>query len=118
LAKASHHSGAYYLAGYSVELALKAFVARQFRSEIIPDWPFFKDARTHRLDQLIKLAGLHADLISALSRDARFDAHWQVVESWRTDSRYDMISAAETARLIEALEDGHHGAMRWIRTHW
>jgi HEPN domain-containing protein len=117
LIKAGHHGGAYYLAGHSVELALKARIAQQFKSESIPDWPFFKDTKTHRLDVLIEIAGLQAELATARSNDPSFDEHWHAVENWRTDCRYDKTSAALSDQLIPALEDQHHGALRWIRTH-
>lgn len=40
LFEAGHYAGAYYLAGYVVELSLKACIAKQFKAEVIPDWKF------------------------------------------------------------------------------
>jgi HEPN domain-containing protein len=118
LLDAGHHSGAYYLAGYAVELALKACIAKQFKSEAIPDWPFFRDTKIHKLLDLVGLAGLQSELRDARSRNERFDFYWEAVTTWKTDSRYEETSAALASQLMEALEDPDHGVMRWIRTHW
>lgn len=40
-------SGAYYIAGYAVELALKAVISRAFLSEAIPPYKFVQDIRSH-----------------------------------------------------------------------
>lgn len=118
LLDAGHHSGAYYLAGYAVELALKACIANQFKAEAIPDWPYFRDARTHKLLDLVGLAGLQTELREVRSKDAEFDLNWEAVSNWKTDSRYEETSAALVEQFMEALENPDHGVMRWIRTRW
>ena len=47
LLKAGHPSGAYYLAGYAVECALKAKIAMQFRANEIPDRSLVNKAYDH-----------------------------------------------------------------------
>ena len=46
-------SGAYYLAGYAVELAIKACIAKHIRSGFIPDRNFINRIYQHRIEDLI-----------------------------------------------------------------
>jgi HEPN domain-containing protein len=64
-----HWSGAYYLAGYAVECALKACIAKLMKSEEFPDRTFAEKCWTHNLPQLLGLAGLKADLDAAMQAD-------------------------------------------------
>ena len=52
------YSNAYYLAGYSIELGLKACIARQISAETIPDKALIKRILDHQFGTLIGLAGL------------------------------------------------------------
>jgi len=56
LLSADHYPGAYYLAGYSVECALKACVAKQVKRFDFPDKKLANAAFTHDLEQLVKVA--------------------------------------------------------------
>jgi hypothetical protein len=51
-------SGAYYLAGYAIECALKARIAAEFRANEIPDKARVNSIYTHNLGILLGLAGL------------------------------------------------------------
>ncbi|MGD9838066.1 MAG: hypothetical protein AB7F72_05030 [Afipia sp.] len=57
-------SGAYYLAGYAVECALKARIASDFRANEIPDLKRVQKIYSHDLTSLLSLAGL-TDLLEA-----------------------------------------------------
>ena len=61
LARSGHPSGAYYLAGYAIECALKAHIAAQFKENQIPNKKFVDKIYTHNLRDLIKLAGLETN---------------------------------------------------------
>ena len=61
LLKAGHFSGAYYLAGYSVECALKACIAKQTARYDFPDKSKANDSFVHDLK---KLAGVEFDIRS------------------------------------------------------
>ncbi len=52
------YSSAYYLAGYAVEIGLKACVAAQLSAETIPDKAVIRDIFKHDFKTLIGLAGL------------------------------------------------------------
>ena len=62
---------AYYVAGYAVECALKACIAKLMKSEEFPDKTFAEKCWTHNLAQLLALAGLKADLDAAMQADAQ-----------------------------------------------
>ncbi len=69
--------GAYYLAGYSVECALKACIAKRTQAEDFPLSP--EEARNvyvHDLQRLIKAAKLEADLASEQIKSADFSRYW------------------------------------------
>ena len=57
LLDASHRSDAYYLAGYGVECALKACIAKRMKSEEFPDKTFAEKCWTHNLSQLVAPCG-------------------------------------------------------------
>jgi len=59
--------GSYYLIGYAVECALKAYVAKQVRRYDFPDKKLANEAFTHDLEKLVRVAGL----IPILERDMR-----------------------------------------------
>ncbi len=64
-----HWSAAYYLAGYAVECALKACIAKLMKPEEFPDKSFADKCWTHILPQLLGLGGLKPDFDAALQAD-------------------------------------------------
>lgn len=56
-------SSAYYLAGYAVELGLKAVICKLFQPDAIPDKAFVNAIYTHQFSQLLNVAGLAADSV-------------------------------------------------------
>src|SRR5438105_12935542 len=75
-------SSAYYLAGYSVELAIKACVAKSFRPDSIPDKAYVQAIYTHNLDALIKVAGLWPQFGTDSMKDPRLAAAWGIASKW------------------------------------
>jgi HEPN domain-containing protein len=67
LLRAGLYLGSYYLIGYAVECALKAYVAKQVRRYDFPDKKLANEAFTHDLEKLVRVAGL----IPILERDMR-----------------------------------------------
>jgi len=66
-------SGAYYLAGYAIECALKARIASQFRADEIPDKNLVNKVYVHDLANLLRLAGLEAELETERQTDPEID---------------------------------------------
>ena len=56
LFSAGHFDGAYYLAGYSIECALKACIARRTKRHDFPDKKAVDKSYTHNLEQLVAAA--------------------------------------------------------------
>ena len=68
------YDGAYYLAGYAVECALKACIAKRTNQDDFPPRPEdVKDCYSHKLDALVKRAGLIQDLAAARKADTELD---------------------------------------------
>ena len=65
LAKNRKEQGAYYLAGYAVECALKACIAKQTKRNEFPLKPdYARKVNSHDLEELLRLAGLDQQLQS------------------------------------------------------
>ncbi len=119
LLRAGAWSSAYYLAGYAVECALKACIAKQFRRHQFPDLQFVRDIYTHNLSTLLKQAGL-SDELNARTRNADdFGDYWNnVVTGWNESSRYEQPTQAMARELVRAVGDNKAGVLPWIQMHW
>jgi HEPN domain-containing protein len=115
---ARHWSGAYYLAGYGVECALKACIAKLMKSEEFPDKTFAEKCWTHNLPQLLGLAGLKADLDSDTLADSDLADNWDTVKEWNESSRYARTTKAKAQDLYEAIIDRKHGVLSWLKARW
>ena len=110
--------GAYYLAGYSVECALKACIAKLTKAHDFPH----KDSPkvfTHRLEVLVGLAELEQTRIDNVKSSLDFKLNWAVILEWSEESRYDLSTGEREARnLIQAISDNQEGVLPWIKLHW
>ncbi|KIZ42307.1 MULTISPECIES: hypothetical protein [Rhodopseudomonas] len=104
---------AYYLAGYAVELMLKAILSGQFKADTLPDKSMLGRAFTHNFGDLVKLCHLEEDLQGRQKTDAEFAGRWQIALSWKEASRYGEFGQDEAADLIEAIEKG---ILPWLRS--
>lgn len=118
LLDAGEPSGAYYLAGYAVECALKAKIAGVFLPYQVPSPDLVKKLYTHEFQALIGLANLNADLGITQGADLDFAANWRLVDEWSEVSRYDSFTHSDAAELIEAITDPDHGILEWIESRW
>jgi HEPN domain-containing protein len=111
--------GAYYLAGYAVECALKACIAKQTRRHDFPDKKAANDSHVHDLLKLLGQAGLKTQLEAKALSDKAFELNWSVVKDWTVEDRYNLgISAAEARDLYSAIAAKKSGVMTWIRRNW
>jgi HEPN domain-containing protein len=111
------YSNAYYLAGYAVEIGLKAVIAKKFRAGEIPDKKFVADIYSHDLRSLVGYSELKTQLDRA-RRKPRFDANWVTVEKWKADHRYAMFARVDAEAIVLAVDEKKHGVLEWIRSHW
>ena len=112
------YSSAYYLAGYSIEFALKACIALQFRQHDIPDKRFVIATYTHNLTDLVKQADLQQKLGRRKDDGSTFAANWATVSEWDEQSRYQVWTAVDAEYLLSAIDDPQDGVLPWIRTFW
>ena len=118
LLAAGHWEGAYYLGGYVVECALKACIARRTERHEFPDKHRAQSSHTHRIKDLIRVAGIEEDLEAASKTDLQFAANWQAVEAWSEQSRYEPRTESDATNLLFALKEKKHGVLRWLKEHW
>jgi len=119
LLRAGAYQGAYYVAGYAVECALKACIARQFQQHHIPDRKFVNDAYTHDLDKLLDLAGLRPTLKQEAATHQPLQTNWNVVKDWKETARYNPgITQQEAQALYTACAARRYGILAWLRNRW
>jgi hypothetical protein len=111
-------SNAYYLAGYAIEIGLKACIAKQFFAETIPDKAFVNRIYDHNLENLVAVAGLGVELRSQENRDPVFAANWFLATRWNPENRYDFIDSDIAQATIEAIANNQSGVFQWIKARW
>ena len=118
LMRAGRWAGAYYLAGYAVECALKACIAKLMKSEEFPDRNFAEKCWTHDFEKLVTLAGLKDQRDADSQADADLSANWGTVKDWTESSRYARKTKREARVLFTAITRRKHGVLTWIKSRW
>jgi HEPN domain-containing protein len=118
LLEAGGYPGAYYLMGYAVECALKACVSKQVKRHDFPDRKFSNAAYTHKLEELVGLAGLSQDFTNDRQTNRELDANWLVVKDWKESFRYDLGITRQQAHDLYDACTGQNGILPWIRKRW
>jgi HEPN domain-containing protein len=117
LLKLGLNDGAYYLAGYAVECAIKACIAKGSQRHEFPDKQRANASWSHNLGELIRVAGLHTHL-KQTTQDPNFRKNWRIAQEWSEESRYKKHVAGSAAALVDAIGDRRHGVIAWIKQHW
>jgi len=118
LLQSNRCSSAYYLAGYAVELALKACVAKLVQTNTIPDRSFINAIYVHKLDSLLGVAGLRPVFDADSKTDPLLAAHWAIANNWTEESRYAYWDPFAATSLIQAIHKPTHGVFQWVRKYW
>lgn len=117
LLRAGRFSGAYYVAGYAIECALKACIARKTRAESWPPRNVDKSHYTHDLEKLILTARLKG--ILEQEEDGNLKANWLAVSDWSEESRYESNrQEPEAKKILTAIADTQSGVLTWLRNRW
>ncbi len=117
-------NGAYYLAGYAVECALKACIAKLTEQHDFPDKRLAEKSHTHDVVKLLDAAGLSDLMKNDLASNGELELDWETVREWSEQSRYDFFGGNQTGglavaqMLIDAVESKEGGVLRWIRQCW
>ena len=88
------YDGAYYLAGYAVECALKACIAKETKRHEFPDRRKVDASHTHDLRELVRLANLEESCQDRATKDPEFSRNWGKVKLWSEQSRYRQAQPA------------------------
>jgi HEPN domain-containing protein len=116
LLDAGKFAGAYYLAGYAIECALKACTAKRTREFDFPEKQTVNRSHTHDLRQLVDVANMKDELAIAIAKDVQFADKWEVVSGWSEASRYKINIDDSLARLmLEAVGSEPNGVLAWLR---
>jgi hypothetical protein len=105
-------SGAYYLAGYAIECALKAVIAQDFRANEIPDLKYVRDIHTHDLSALLRLADLEEELDAEKKNNPGLYQCWTTIKTWSETARYKVWTEANASAIwtgSAAIRDSYNG---------
>jgi hypothetical protein len=110
-------AAAYYIAGYVIECALKACIARlTHEGDFPPEKKVVEKCYSHDLEKLCELA--QAPLKEKQRADAVFEGYWGVVKDWSEQKRYAHMDDVAAKDLLSAIEDPQHGVFRWLQERW
>ena len=119
LLRAGAFEGAYYVAGYAVECALKACIAKQFQQHDIPERKLVNDVHSHDLDKLLDVAGLRPALQQDVETHRRLRTNWNIAIDWKETARYNSAITPQQARgLYTACAARRYGILTWLRRRW
>ena len=115
------YDGASYLAGYVIELALKARICKILKLDYPDTGEISKSFKTHKLDTLVKLGGLYEAFDEELSRNDAFNINWGIIILWSESFRYRPTGSSgksDVHSLIAAIDDPDNGILTWIKERW
>jgi HEPN domain-containing protein len=115
LAEQGHPSGAYYLAGYAIECALKAIIAGRFQAHVIPDKNLVNSIYTHNLSDLLRLSGLQTEFEQGAPDMVK---SWDVIKKWSENARYVTCDEQVAAALLDAIGGDDEGIFQWLSSRW
>lgn len=109
--------GAYYLAGYAVECALKACISKKTKRFEFPAKPeHIHKLYSHKLKELMKLADLDGHLETDIRKNRVLADNWLTVRDWTEESRYS-ISRLPAKDMYTAVS-GTDGVLPWTNLRW
>lgn len=118
LLRDGENSTAYYLAGLSIECALKAKIARRFLASDIPKKQLVDSVYKHDLEQLLGIAQLKTEFDADCIAKPQLNSNWQIAKAWNVDARYADWSHAEANDMVHATTARGNGVLAWIRRNW
>jgi len=118
LLDAEAYPGAFYLAGYAVECALKSCIAKKFKEHEFPDGDFVNSIYSHKLDQLLRHAGLEHEPEITVGSKSQLWEYWSYVKTWNESKRYEEPTPEEAKELYWAIADPTDGVLQWLKERW
>jgi HEPN domain-containing protein len=117
LFRSRRFAGAYYLAGYAVECALKACVAKRTKRYDFPDKLIANEVYTHNLTRLLVPAGLRQIWQNELGTNGALDLKWSVVKDWTEESRYGKHTRKKAKDMLDAV-GSPQGVLECLKKYW
>ena len=129
LYKSGKCDGAFYLAGYSVELMLKAKICERFgipnlfddedkSSQISGISDIRKSLRTHNLFMLLIYSGLKVAFDTEKAKNKYLaKANSLLFNSWNENARYKPcghVKNEDVSELLKLISDSANGLLKWI----
>lgn len=117
---------AYYLAGYAIELLLKARVCKTLgipdffdfdnteRKKLKNESVIMKIYKVHDYVQLLILSGIYTEFNDELEANELFMFHWSSVVKWNESSRY---LTGRNSRYVKDFITSVKEVMSWIQKH-
>jgi len=119
LLAAKKYDGAYYLAGYAIECALKSCVAKQVRKFDFPNKKLALESHSHDLDQLLSVSRLKKMHEQEKRTNADFNVNWLIVRDWSEQARYSTgRSRTDATDLYAAITARRNGILKWLKKYW
>jgi len=119
LLKSKCFQGAYYLIGYALECSFKACISKQVKAFDFLDKRLANASNTHKLSELVGVAGLKQKLNEQENQDENFKLNWAVAKDWSEVSRYECIVEENKAKdLYKAITDNESGILAWLKKYW
>ena len=115
---AGRWSGAYYLAGYAAECALKACIAKLTKRYDFPDKDRVSKSYTHNIENLLHLAGLRNQRDRDILENPEFGRSWAFLKDWDEQARYLVWTQKEAREFFAAVTDDTKEVLPWIMVRW
>ncbi len=119
------YNGCCYLAGYVLELALKAAICKAMDNEDFFDIlknETLRAFKIHNLKELIILAGLSRKYNNLKVVNPILYDNWLVIFDeirWSEQLRYQMVMTQNNAEnMILAINEPKNGILEWIKNYW
>jgi HEPN domain-containing protein len=118
LYSAGFYDGSVYLAGYAVELGLKARICRLLR---VAEYPLNigQAFKSHNFEQLKVLAGLSAEI--DINKNKELYDNWSKAIFWDPEQRYNAPGTynPNTAKVIlDSIRAKPNGVLTWLSKRW
>jgi HEPN domain-containing protein len=121
----NHYDGCCYLAGYCLEMALKAVICRRMEKDDFFDILKSESARSfkiHNLGELVILAGLQKKYEDLSSTNRNFESNWVVIKDqirWSEQLRYQTgFTKSDAEDMLKAINDPQNGILKWLKKYW
>ena len=107
-----HYDNAYYLAGYAIELCLKAHICKNLGLDGFFNFNYenvrkdlYKPFKNHDYTELILLSGLHSEFLAQMQNPV-FKDNWTYIFKWSENCRYEYgLNPMEVIKFVNSSKE-------------